>query len=214
MEFRRYLDRADAGKELAKFLTHYARNDNTIILALPRGGVPIAYEVAKALQLPFYPYLVRKLGVPGHVELAMGAIATGGVAIFNQSVLSMLRIGQDEIDQVMAMEKKELERREKVYFAQKQLPSLKGKHIILLDDGIATGATMKAAITALRQAKVDAIIVAVPVCPDGAVEEFQAIADQFICPLIIEDFAAVGEWYQSFPAVEDETVIAMMRDTI
>ena len=214
MEFRRYLDRCDAGKELATFLTQYTQKDNTIILALPRGGVPVAHEVAKKLQIPFYPYLVRKLGVPGHAELAMGAIATGGTAIFNQSVLNMLRISQNEIDQVMTMEKKELERREKAYFAQKKLPSLKGKDVILIDDGIATGATMKVAIAALRKEEVDAIIVTVPVCPESAVEEFQAIADQFICPLIIEEFAAVGEWYQSFPAVEDETVIALMQDKI
>src|SRR5437588_7681347 len=157
-----YRDRVDAGKQLAKQLTDYAGRDDLLVLALPRGGVPVAYEVAKALRAPMDIFLVRKLGVPGHEELAMGAISTGGVRVLNDDVVDYLRIPGEVIDAVAAGELKELERRERAYRGDRTEPDVRGKTIILVDDGMATGATMRAAASALREQDPARIIVAVP----------------------------------------------------
>ena len=162
-----YRDRVDAGKQLAKQLTDYAGRDDLLVLALPRGGVPVAYEVAKALRAPMDIFLVRKLGVPGHEELAMGAISTGGVRVLNDDVVDYLRIPGEVIDAVAADELKELERRERAYRGDRPEPDVRGKTVILIDDGLATGSTMRAAAAALRQQTPARIVVAVPVVLKG-----------------------------------------------
>jgi len=201
-----YRDRVDAGKQLAKRLTDFADRDDVLVLALPRGGVPVAYEVAKALHVPMDIFLVRKLGVPGHEELAMGAISTGGVRVLNDDIVSYLRIPRDVIDAVAAGELKELERREREYRGDRPEPDVRGKTVILIDDGLATGSTMRAAAAALRQQNPTRIIVAVPVSAPQTCDEYRMGVDEIICARTPEPFFGVGMWYEDFSQTTDDEV--------
>jgi predicted phosphoribosyltransferase len=201
-----FCNRTEAGQFLAENLSSYANRDNVLVLALPRGGVPVATEVAKKLNAPLDVFVVRKLGLPGHPELAMGAIASGGVRVFNGEVVNALRIPDEVIDAVSAEELAELQRREKVYRAG--LPSLdvEGKTIIVVDDGIATGSTMLAAVSALRQLSAARIVVAAPVIAASSCREIQREADEVVAVMIPERFSAVGQWYEDFSQTSDEEV--------
>lgn len=208
---RKYRDRRHAGKVLAELLKDYANKPDTIVLALPRGGVPVAYEIAEALNAPLDVFIVRKLGVPGHKEFAMGAIASGGVHVFNPTVMKELNITVDEVAHVLAQEEKELARREIAYRGNKPFPNLKDKVVILVDDGIATGASISAAVKALREHEPAALIVAVPVADQSMIEPMEAISDIFICPMQPEELQAVGLWYEDFSQTEDEEVYDLLK---
>jgi erythromycin esterase-like protein/predicted phosphoribosyltransferase len=201
-----FRDRREAGRLLAERLTAYANRPGVLVLALPRGGVPIAYEVARALRAPLDVFLVRKLGVPGYEELAMGAIATGDVRVLNDQLVERLGIPEDMIDAVAERERKELVRRERLYRGGRPPPDVGGRTIILVDDGLATGATMHAAIQALRQQNPARIVVAVPTASPETCEEMKAEADDVICAITPEPFYAVGRWYQDFSQTTDEEV--------
>jgi putative phosphoribosyl transferase len=177
----RFVDRTEAGKLLAAQLIRYAARKDTIVLALPRGGVPVAFEIARALKAPLDVFLVRKLGLPGHEELAMGAIATGGVRVLNRDVVAYLNIPQGIIDTVARQEQQELERRESLYRGDRPAPEVRGRTVILVDDGLATGSTMRAAIAALKKSEPGRIVVAVPVAPPSAVEDLQKEVDEVVC---------------------------------
>lgn len=207
----KFSDRYAAGKILASQLQSYLKNPNVIVLALPRGGVPVASEVAKSLSVPLDIFIVRKLGVPGHEELAMGAIASGGTIIFNEDILRQLRISESEIQQVIQSEQQELQRREAIYRGKKTLPKLTGKIIILVDDGIATGATMRAAIKALQKQKPQKLVVAVPVAASSTIDEMSNLVDEIICPVKPVDFYAVGAWYDDFSQTTDEEVYQLLN---
>jgi len=201
-----YRDRIDAGKQLAARLADYADRDDVLILALPRGGVPVAYEVAEALHAPLDIFLVRKLGVPGHEELAMGAIASGGVRVLNDDVVDYLRIPGEVIDAVAMDELRELERRELAYRGNRPEPDVRGKTVILIDDGLATGSTMRAAAAALRQQNPARVIVAVPVSAPQTCNEYRMGVDEIICASTPEPFMGVGQWYLDFSQTTDEEV--------
>ncbi len=203
---RLFHDRIDAGRRLAQELTAYANRPDVLVLGLPRGGVPVAYEVAKALGAPLDIILVRKLGVPGEQELAMGAIASGGVRVLNEDVVRMIGIPASVIDSVAAKEQRELERRERLYRGDHPAPDIAGKTIILVDDGIATGATVRAAIALVRQQKPAAIVVATPVAPVSTCNELQADVDDLVCVMEPESFFAIGFWYESFPQTTDDEI--------
>jgi predicted phosphoribosyltransferase len=208
---KKYKDRKDAGKTLTRILAPYSKKSNLITLALPRGGVPVAYEIAKAIHSPLDIFIVRKLGVPGHEELALGALASGGAVIYNQELINQLNIEKNAIEPILQIEKQELSRRESVYRGNKAFPELLGKTVLLVDDGIATGASIKAAIKGLRLYKPKCIIVAVPVAPLSICKEIEDLADIFICPLKPIDFYAVGLWYQEFSQTTDEEVISLLK---
>lgn len=209
----KFFDRYEAGKILAEHLKSYVKKSNTIVLALPRGGVPVAYEIAKALSIPLDVFIVRKLGVPGHEEFAMGAIATGGTIVFNEEIVRELNISKSAIDQVIQLEKQELRRRESTYRDNRRpFPILKDKTIILVDDGIATGATMRAAIKALRQQKPASIIIAVPVAEFSICIEMEELVDKIICPLRPYQLYAVGAWYENFSQTSDEEVFELLKN--
>jgi putative phosphoribosyl transferase len=207
----KFTDRQEAGTTLAKYLKDYANQPNIIILALPRGGVPVAYEIATALAIPLDIFIVRKLGVPGHEELAMGAIASGGTVIFNEPLMHNLNLEQSSINNVLKVEQKELLRRELLYRGNRPFPNLLGKTIILVDDGIATGSTMFAAIKALRTYKPASIIIAVPVAAHETYEEMSRLVDKIICPLQPINFYAVGLWYENFSQTSDREVIKLLQ---
>ena len=201
-----YRDRYEAGRELATKLTAYAHRQDVLVLALPRGGVPVGYEVAKALLAPLDVFVVRKLGVPGHEELAMGAIATGGICVIDEEVVHMLHIPKEVIDAVVAKEQLELERREHLYRDDRPPPDVNGCNVILVDDGLATGSTMRAAAEALRQQHPARLIVAVPVAASSACEEFSTEVDEVVCIQTPEPFYGVGYWYEDFSQISDEEV--------
>lgn len=201
-----YRDRREAGRQLAAKLAAYAGRPDVLVLALPRGGVPVAYEVARALAAPLDIFLVRKLGLPGHEELAMGAVASGGIRVLNEEVVQALRIPEEVIDEVAAEELGELERRERLYRGDRPPPDVRGRTVILIDDGLATGSTMRAAIAALRQQHPARIVVAVPVGAPETCAEFQDEADEAICALTPDPFYAVGLWYGDFTQTTDEEV--------
>ena len=201
-----YRDRTEAGRRLAAQLTDYANRPDVLVLALPRGGVPVAYEVAKALRAPLDIFLVRKLGVPGHEELAMGAIATGGVRVLNEDVMRYISISDAAIDAVAAKEQRELERREQLYRGDRPAPDVKGQTVILVDDGLATGSTMRAAAAALRQQQPARIVVAVPVSAVQTCDEYRMGVDEIVCAVTPEPFHAVGMWYEDFSQTTDEEV--------
>jgi predicted phosphoribosyltransferase len=203
---RRFRDRHDAGRLLAEKLTAYAYRPDVLMLALPRGGVPVAYEVARALGTPLDVFVVRKLGVPGHEELAMGAVATGGVRVLNDDVVRGLRIPDRVIDAVTALEQQELARRERLYRGDRTPPDVRGRTVILVDDGLATGATMHAAIAALRQQEPARIVVAVPTAAPETCNALRAEVDDVVCAITPEPFHAVGLWYEDFSQTTDEEV--------
>lgn len=210
MKFR---NRSEAGQHLAQKLSIYTDDPNAIVLALPRGGVPVGYEVAKALRVPFDVFLVRKLGVPGHGELAMGAIASGGIRILNEDVVEYLHISQDAIDKVEHSEQYELKRREYLYRGKRPMPCLTGKTVILVDDGLATGSTMRAAVSALRNSYPARVIVAAPVAARTTCEAFESMADEIICicDQTYEPFYAVGLWYEDFRQTTDAEVRELLE---
>ena len=201
-----FLDRRDAGRRLAQKIAGYSNRPDVLVLALPRGGVPVAYEVARALNAPLDVFVVRKLGVPGYEELAMGAIATGGVRVLNNEIVEGLGIPASMIDAVAARERQELARRERLYRDGRPQPDVRGRTVILVDDGLATGATMHAAIEALRQQGPERIVVAVPTASPDTCEEMKRRADEVICAITPEPFHAVGRWYQEFSQTTDEEV--------
>lgn len=209
---QRYLDRQEAGQVLAKELHDYSDRSDVLVLALPRGGVPVAFEIAMALHVPLDVFIVRKLGVPGHSELAMGALAMGNITVFNDDIIRQLNISQADIDAVIHKENIELKRREIAYRDEIAFPSIQGKTIILVDDGIATGATMRAAIKALRKQHPASIIVAVPVADYQMCENLKSMVDKLICPLRPTNFYAVGAWYDDFSQTEDEEVFTLLKE--
>jgi putative phosphoribosyl transferase len=202
----RFLDRRDAGRQLASRLTEYAHRPDVIVLALPRGGVPVAYEVARALGAPLDVLLVRKLGVPGHEELAMGAVASGGVRVLDTAVMQAAGVTPEELESVTVAEERELERRDTQYRGRRPFPAITGRTVILVDDGLATGASMRAAVTALRQEHPAQLVVAVPVAPRETCEDFRAVADEVVCAVTPDPFYAVGLWYDDFGQTSDEEV--------
>lgn len=206
----RFQDRRDAGRRLAALLAGQVGAD-ALVLALPRGGVPVAAEVAGRLGLDMDVLLVRKLGVPGHEELAMGAIATGGAVVLNEDLLDQLQIGQAAIARARAREQRELQRCERVYRGNRALPALAGREVVLIDDGLATGATMRAAVAALRQQRPRKIVVAVPVAPPETVAILEREADAVLCLLTPSPFYGVGYWYQDFAQTTDEEVCGLLR---
>jgi putative phosphoribosyl transferase len=208
----KYPDRHEAGNVLAAMLNAYRDRDDVLVLGLARGGVPVAYEIARALEVALDVFIVRKLGVPHQSELAMGAIALGDTKVFNETIISQLGISKKEINAVIIQEQKELARRELAYRGNRPFPDLKNITIILVDDGIATGATIRAAIQALRQMKVKKIIVAVPVADKAMCEMLAPLVDEFYCPLQPTHFNAVGMWYENFSQTEDEEVYFLLRE--
>ena len=207
---QRFRNRTQAGKLLAAQLTEYANRADVLVLGLPRGGVPVAYEVAKELDAPLDVCLVRKLGVPGHKELAMGAIATGGVRVINENVVDWLRISPETINQVAAIEMRELDRRSHTYRGNRPLLKVKNHTIILVDDGIATGATIRAAIATLKKQQPRKLVVAVPVAAASTCEELQAEVDQVVCVMMPEDLCAIGIWYEDFQQTTDTEVCELL----
>jgi predicted phosphoribosyltransferase len=211
-EIMLFVDRAEAGRKLAGLLQKYADRSDVLVLALPRGGVPVAYEVAQRLRAPLDVFVVRKLGVPWHEELAMGAIATGGVLVVNDSVVGALGIDPDVITSVAATEQKELERRERAYRGDRVPPEVRGRTVILIDDGLATGSTMRAAVAALRKQAPARIVVAVPVAAREACEEFKDEVDETLCLATPRMFDGVGRWYDDFSQTTDEEVRELLAE--
>jgi predicted phosphoribosyltransferase len=206
MKPQRFRNRTDAGRQLATKLAAYANRRDVLVLALPRGGVPVGFEVARALGAPLDIFLVRKLGVPGYEELAMGAVATGGVRVLNDEIVRGLGISEHEIDAAAARELQELARRERLYRGDRPPPDIAGRTVILVDDGLATGATMRAAIQTLRQQDPHRIVVAVPTSSPDTCKVLEAAADEVICAMTPEPFFAVGHWYDDFTQTTDDEV--------
>lgn len=206
----RFHDRHHAGRHLAEQLKQYKNQPDILVLGLPRGGVPVAYEVARELNAPFDIFLVRKLGLPGHEELAMGAIASGGTQVLNEQVLQMVKIDETTIARVAAEEQRELERRERAYRGDRPVPNIGGRTVILVDDGLATGSTMRAAALALRKQNPARLIVAVPVAAAETCDAFRAEVDEVVCALTPEPFHAVGFWYENFPQTTDDEVQTLL----
>ncbi len=209
---RQFRDRHEAGELLAGKLAAYANKPNVIVLALPRGGVPVAAQVAKSLNLPLDVFVVRKLGLPGHPELAMGAIATGGVRVFNGDVINSLRVPDEVINAVTAEEFQELKRREQSYRDDLPPPEVEAKTVIIVDDGIATGSTMVAAVAALRQLGAGPIIVATPTVARSTYDYLRTIADDVVAVIVPEEFYGVGQWYQDFSQTSDEEVHQLLAE--
>jgi putative phosphoribosyl transferase len=206
----RFKDRRHAGRVLVEALVRYAGRDDVVVLALPRGGVPVAYEVATALRAPLDVFLVRKLGLPGHEELAMGAVAAGGVEVLNEDVIRMAQVPRSVIDSVVAAETHEMERRERAYREGRAALPIRNRVVILVDDGLATGASMRAAVFALRRHEPARIVAAVPVGAASSCDEIAERADEMVCPLQPADFRAVGLWYEDFSQTGDDEVRALL----
>lgn len=202
----RYSDRTEAGRELARALQGYAGTPGLLVIGLPRGGVPVAYEVARALGAPLDVFLVRKLGVPGREELAMGAISSGDVLVLNSEVVDLLDIPREAIENAVSREREELSRRERAYRGDRPVPEISGRTVIVVDDGLATGSSMRAAVAALRTHGPSRIVVAVPVAPPETVRVLQGEVDEVVCPLMPADFAAVGLWFEDFSQTTDDEV--------
>lgn len=206
-------DRGEAGRQLAARLGAYAHRDDVIVLALPRGGVPVGAEVASALDAPLDVFVVRKLGVPGHEELAMGAIASGGVRVIDEYIVAQLGVSDEQVRRITEREQAELERRERQYRDDLPLPDLTGRTVILVDDGLATGATMRAAVQAVRAARPAKVVVAVPVGARDTCASLRQIADDVVCPVTPDPFLAVGIWYADFDQTTDEEVEELLART-
>jgi predicted phosphoribosyltransferase len=206
----RFQDRADAGRRLAELLRDYEGRADVVVLALPRGGVPVGHEVAKSLGVPLDVFVVRKLGVPGHQELAMGAIASGGLVVLNPGVTKALGISDESLRRVFETERRELRRREDLYRGTHEPPEVEGKTVILVDDGLATGSTMRAAALAVRQLNPERVVVAVPVAAEQTCEEFRDVVDDVVCAVTPRPFYAVGLWYDDFSQTSDEAVRGLL----
>jgi len=209
---RAFRNRHEAGVALAGLLQGYARRNDVVVLALPRGGVPVGHEVATALRVPLDVFSVRKLGVPGHPELAMGAIASGGVQVLNDEVLGWYRPSADTVEAVARVEIRELERRERLYREGRPLVLVEGRTVILVDDGLATGSTMRAAVQAVRQLRVQSVVVAAPVGAADTCEAMRHIADDVVCVLRPDHFTAVGAWYEDFSETTDDEVRRLLSE--
>lgn len=205
-----FRDRQDAGRQLAAHLLEYRNRDDVVVLGLPRGGIPVAFEVAQSLRAPLDVMVVRKLGLPGHEELAMGAISSEGVRVLNRDVVDWLRVPAQIIDAVAEREQAELERREQFYRGGRPGLDPGGRTVILIDDGLATGATMRAAIAAVRGREPEEIVVAVPVAPASTCRQIARAADRVVCAVEPEFFGAVGEWYEDFGQISDEEVRSLL----
>lgn len=205
-----YEDRREAGRVLADALAHYRGRPHLLVLALPRGGVPVAYEVARALKAPLDVFVVRKLGFPGHEEYAMGAIASGGVRVMNP--MPGMHVTPEEVAAAVARELPELQRRERLYRGQGPASDLHGRTVIVVDDGLATGATMHAALLAIRQQQPAHLVMAVPVGAADSCEALQGVADDVVCVAMPEPFRAVGLWYRQFPQTSDDEVRTLLED--
>lgn len=205
-----FMDRREAGRSLVPLIREMVAGEDALILALPRGGVPVAAEIAEALGKPFDLLVVRKLGVPGHEEFAMGAIAGGGMCVLNDRLVSELGLRQGDVDAVIARESRELERRERLYRGVRSRQEVAGRTVVVVDDGIATGSTMSAAVQLLRRQKAARIIVAVPVAPRDTIERLKEGADGVVVALEPEPFIAVGNWYEDFSQTSDEEVQALL----
>jgi putative phosphoribosyl transferase len=203
-------DRSDAGQQLGAALDAYAHRSDVLVLGLPRGGVPVALEVARRLGAPLDVFMVRKLGVPGHEELAMGAIASGGVRVLNEDIVDTLRLSEREIAGVEVLERDELERREGAYRGDRPRLEVRGRVVILVDDGLATGASMRAAVIALRRLSPARIVVAVPVADPSTCAALRSDADEVICAVTPQPFMAVGRWYEDFSQTTDEEVRVLL----
>jgi predicted phosphoribosyltransferase len=207
-----FSDRRDAGRRLARKLSGYGGRDDVVVLALPRGGVPVAYEIAEALHAPLDVFVVRKLGVPGQEELAMGAVASGGVEILDPGVLARFGVSDPEVAETVKRERRELARRERAYRDDRPVLELKGRTVILVDDGMATGASMQAAVAALASASPFRVVVAVPVAPQSTALRFRRFVDEFVCLATPEPFYAVGTFYEDFAETSDEEVRELLAD--
>jgi putative phosphoribosyl transferase len=206
-----FRDRRDAGRQLGRDLLEYADRADVIVLALPRGGVPVGYEVAQAIHAPLDVFIVRKLGVPGREEYAMGAIASGGIRLVDEHVVTQLHITERDIERVAEQEQRELERRERQYRGRRPQPDIAGRVAILVDDGLATGASMRVAVAALRQEHPGRIVVAVPVAPPETCDMLRREADHVVCAVTPEPFLAVGLWYEDFAQTTDEEVHELLE---
>jgi len=209
-----FRNRTEAGQVLARRLQQYKNQPDVLILGLPRGGVPVAYEVARELKAPLDVFIVRKLGVPGHEELGMGAIATGGVRTLHEGIIREIGISPQTIEAVSAREQAELERRERLYRGDRPAPTIKGRTVVIVDDGLATGSTMKAAIQAVRQQDPRQVIVAVPTAPSETCEQLKESADHVVCALTPEPFFAVGGSYADFTQITDEEVRDLIASAV
>ena len=207
-----FKDRREAGRKLAQKLTVYAGQPDLLTLALPRGGVPVAYEVARALNAPLDIFLVRKLGLPGQEELAIGAIATGGVRVLNRDIIRMLSIPDEVINFVARRELQELQRRERLYRGDRPPPEVRDRTIILIDDGLATGASMRAAVVSLRAQHPARILVAVPIAAESVCGAFRTEVDEIICAVTPEPFYGVGRWYEDFSQITDREVRILLEE--
>lgn len=208
---KRFLNRREAGLELAEKLDRFAGRQDVIVLGLARGGVPVAYEVARALDVPLDVFVVRKLGAPGHEEFAIGAIATGGVRVLNEDAIQLLGLPQEMVDRITTVEQQELERREKAYRGGRGPAIVRGRTVIVVDDGLATGATMKAAVAALRKLSPKSIIVAAPVVARDTLREFDKLADGCTYVMAPEPFYGVGLWYVDFSPTTDREVQLLLE---
>lgn len=206
-----FQNRAEAGQRLAEELARY-EDDDPVVLALPRGGVSVGFEIARALQAPLDVVVVRKVGVPGHEELAMGAVASGGVLVRNEDVIGGLGISEEIIDRAAEAKRQEVSTRERAFRGARKTPDLKGKTVIVVDDGIATGSTMRAALLALRERDIGHLVVAVPVASESACNEMRSLADDVICLIATDDLIAVGQWYRDFSQVSDDEVVSLLED--
>jgi predicted phosphoribosyltransferase len=206
-------DRREGGLLLAGRLAAYAHDPNAIVLALPRGGVPVGFEIARALGIALDVFVVRKLGVPGHEELAMGALASGGTYLLNEGVIAGLNVSRREIDAAIERERREVERRERLFRGDRPRPELAAKTLILVDDGLATGATMRAAIAALRESAPARIVVAVPVSSVSVCREVRKQADELVCLQTPEPFYSVGTWYRNFDQTSDSEVRRLLSES-